>query len=66
MFVDISVWFNNLLRMSFFAKMQLLLARFFLLAGPSQDVFLPSHIPYEGKGVVYFLYITLCKSNARF
>ena len=29
------------------------------LAGPSQDVFLLPHIPYEGKGVVYFLYITL-------
>ena len=34
-------------------------SRFFLLAGPSQDVFLLPHIPYEGKGVVYFLYITL-------
>ena len=32
---------------------------FLLLAGPSQDVFLLPHIPYEGKGVVYFLYITL-------
>ena len=25
---------------------------FLLLAGPSQDVFLLPHIPYEGKGVV--------------
>ena len=33
--------------------------RFFLLAGPSPDVFLLPHIPYEGKGVVYFLYISL-------
>ena len=32
---------------------------FLLLAGPSQDVFLLPHIPYEGKGVVYFLYITI-------
>ena len=37
----------------------LLTGKFFLLAGPSQDVFLLPHIPYEGKGVVYFLYITL-------
>ena len=33
--------------------------RLFFLAGPSQDVFLLPHIPYEGKGLVYFLYITL-------
>ena len=31
----------------------------FLLADPSQDVFLLPHIPYDGKGAVYFLYITL-------
>ena len=29
----------------------------FLFAGPSQDVFQLPHIPYGGKGVVYFLYI---------
>ena len=32
---------------------------FFLLAGPSQDVFLLPHIPQKGREVVYFLYINL-------
>ena len=32
----------------------------FLLAGPSQNVFLLPHIPWEGgQGVEYFLYINL-------
>ena len=38
----------------------LFVKQFFLLAGASQDVFLLPHIPYEYKGIVYFLYITLC------